>query len=335
MAPAKVYGDNNFHDHAEASQHVMHIRKLRNGDDLKIELEPVWFQLESAELPSVSDNQQVKRQTLMETRRPYKIYSHLENLQNQQKQKGNRLKQNRAEPEAESVESAEQRSSLRIRKKTSVEERFDDLELPGCFRKFLQEMEDRNHEGVRRLMRCLAQQQARSRDGDRKKPRPARQFKDSGDASNDEPRSRPYRRKVARRTKNDANHNAAPSSNEGAESELMFQKQYIRSENNDGDEGQLFETGQRKSGEDSGEASDDSANENASSTDSDEEDFDVKSTEAENDQEVRRYASNEGKVPYRRPMKKLSANTQSQSTEEVDDKSSSSEESQAESDEHY
>ncbi|XP_035776724.1 uncharacterized protein LOC118458413 [Anopheles albimanus] len=329
MVPAKVYGDNNFHDHAEASQHVMHIRKLTDGDDLKIELEPVWFQLESAELPFASDNQQVKRQTLMETRRPYKIYSHLENLQNEREQKRNRLMQSRAEPEAQSVESDEQRSSLRIRKMTSVEEQLDDLELPGCFRKFLQEMEDRNHEGVRRLMRCLAQQQTRSRDGDRKKPRPARQFKDSSEPT-DEPRARPYRRKVTRRTKNDANHETTPSPLEGAESDLMFQKHYIRSESDD--EGQLFERDQRAGGA-SSEASD--ASPNKSSSSGDEEDFEVKSTEDESDQETHRHASNEGKVPYRRPMQKQNANTESQSTEEANDSSSSSEESQAESDEHY
>ncbi|ETN60817.1 hypothetical protein AND_007566 [Anopheles darlingi] len=301
----------------------MHIRKLAEGDDLKIELEPVWFQLESAEFPSVNDNQQVKRQTLSETRRPYKVFSHLENLRNQQEQKRNRQKQIRAEPESGSRESDEQPLSLRIKKMTSVEEQLDNLELPGCFRKFLQEMHDRNHEGVRRLMGCLAEQQTND---DRKKPRPARQFKDSG-VSNDEAR-RPYRRKVTRRTKNEANRKASPSSKEGAESDLMFQKQYIRSESDD--EGQLFERGQRKSGA-SGEAFDASANESISRADTEEEDFEVKSTEAENE----RYASNERNVPYRRPMQKPNAKTQSQSTEEADDESSSSEETQAESDEHY
>ncbi|XP_052863150.1 uncharacterized protein LOC128269786 [Anopheles cruzii] len=305
------------HDHGEPSQHVMHIRKLADGDNLKIELEPVWFHLESSEQrPPAGETQQVKRQAGKESRRPYKVFTNVERLQQHARKQPLRPTTGNAEALLlqqfwHRDEAADQQPS-ESKQVSSFEEQLNDAELPACFRKYLNEMTDRNQESVRKLMRCLAQRADRR---DQNEPRRARRYQSSyvGDQDTvNRDRKMNVEAKVMRKS-NDRDGESVASSSELVGDDLMFQKHYIRSDSDDG--GQVFEVVEQQR---------ESENTSHMFDNTSERGLDADSSDG-SDQKQSVHEPSDGRVPYRRLPTNFNTKWQYPSSEELDDDDSSCE----------
>ncbi|XP_058055926.1 uncharacterized protein LOC131207332 [Anopheles bellator] len=300
------------HDHGEPSQHVMHIRKLADGDNLKIELEPVWFHLESGEQwPPAAETQQVKRQAAKDSRRPYKVFTNVEKLQQHAQKQSLRPTTGNADALLMQQfwhrdEAADQQPS-ESKQVSSFEEQLDDTELPACFRKYLNEMTDRNQESVRKLMRCLAQRADRR---DQNEPRRSRRYQSSYVGGDQDTGSRDRKMNVEAKVMRKSTDRDGASSSELVGDDLLFQKQYIRSDSDDG--GQVFEVAEQ--GQESENTSQlfDNTSERGSDVDS--------SDDADQKQSV--HEPSGGRVPYRRLPTNYNTKWRYPSSEELDDDSS-------------
>ncbi|KFB40561.1 hypothetical protein ZHAS_00008078 [Anopheles sinensis] len=267
----EVRSDADLYGHAEPSHHVMHIRKLSDSDRLKIELEPVWFHLESTEqLATKGESQQVKRQTKSNTGRPVQVFSSLSHLERYRRKNRYTSSESdgvteRAAPESylkdfwhADVPSGRDRSYEVTPKSTSLEEQLEEIDLPSCFRRYLHEMYDRNNESVRKLMRCLRQHpEEKCLEAQRR----AQRYR-GGESREDDPQQTPHERKVIRRRKfSDHRDNPRPMDADDEE-DLRFEKHFIRSDSDD--VGQVFtpatdesesESESKESGSDSDESS--------------------------------------------------------------------------------
>ncbi|XP_040153854.1 uncharacterized protein LOC120894985 [Anopheles arabiensis] len=260
--PPEVNGE--FLYNAEPSQHVMHIRKLTDSDKLRIELEPVWFHLESSDQSPSPAGQQVKRQATgeLDIVRPMEIYPSVDELKRQQRK---RARGSRSEPsmndnadtflqhfwhvETDSNGMLEQNRSPK--QFSSLEQQLDEGNLPSCFRKYLHEVYDRNNRSVRKLMRCLAQQSEESCKAARRPQRylaphySSSEEKDTNEeqeqeetADEDYARDRPCARKVMRRRKYAERADSSEEENASKE-QLKFEQLFIRSDGDSG--GAIFE----------------------------------------------------------------------------------------------
>uniref|UniRef100_A0A182ILE5 Uncharacterized protein n=1 Tax=Anopheles atroparvus TaxID=41427 RepID=A0A182ILE5_ANOAO len=238
----EVRSDPGFNEQAEPSHHVMHIRKLTDSDKLKIELEPVWFHLESAEQKAAGESQQVKRQAKQHAGRPVQVFSTVKHLERYQRKNRHESEEESDPAKREPTESflkdfwhadvpSDRESSHELaQKSTSLDQQLEDIDLPSCFRQYLNEMYDRNNESVRKLMRCLSQRSEEScleaRRAQRLQP-----YHDRENRENDSHQAL-YERKVIRRRKF-SDHRDNPPVDAGEEEDLKFEKHYIHSDSDD------------------------------------------------------------------------------------------------------
>uniref|UniRef100_A0A182W2S0 Uncharacterized protein n=1 Tax=Anopheles minimus TaxID=112268 RepID=A0A182W2S0_9DIPT len=317
-----VYGETNIFEHAEPSQHVMHIRKLSDSDKLRIELEPVWFHLESTEQRSPSDSQQVKRQT--DLRRPFQVYSNREEFARDQQRRDSRSGHSTNDNadaylrEFWHLDRPNRLSSREITKtSTSAEQQLENTYLPSCFRAYLQEMYDRNSESVRKLMRCLAERSDESCPVD---------SQEDGYHPKDKRVRRKPKRKVVRKRKYDDDAAQAESTDE----RLTFEQLFIRSDSDVG--GHIFEPLNESN------ASESDGSEDSSSTgEAQRSNADGESRDAESHESGERLYTRDGRlrpVAYRRLPQKYNTRSRQQSDESEESKQGSGDESE-ESYEHY
>ncbi|XP_050070452.1 uncharacterized protein LOC126558473 [Anopheles maculipalpis] len=313
----------------EPSQHVMHIRKLSDSDKLRIELEPVWFHLESSEQNPRSESQQVKRQADM--KRPYKMYSNKEELaRHQQKRRDSRSEHSDLNDETNSYLKdfwhtdlpSNSASSETTKASNSLEEQLENVNLPSCFRKYLHEMYDRNSESVRKLMRCLTERSdegsTKARRTQRVRPQYSNSQEDDYYRSDQRVRRMPQRKVVRKRKYND------DGSQEGTSDEqLKFEQLFIRSDSDSG--GQIFEPFNKESDSESG------ASEDSSSTDDSRRgDTKPQSQEPESHESEESLYTRDGRlrpVAYRRLPQKYNTGSRQQSNSDESERDSSGEES--------
>uniref|UniRef100_A0A182Q930 Uncharacterized protein n=1 Tax=Anopheles farauti TaxID=69004 RepID=A0A182Q930_9DIPT len=320
--PHKVHSETDYFEHAQPSQHVMHIRKLSDSDKLKIELEPVWFHVESTEQKPSSESQQVKRQTRDDFMRPLQIFPSVEKLAAHQKRNNDHVSKSEAStndsPESFlknfwHVDNPNGLSNRELSKKsTSVEEYLENTNLPSCFRKYLHEMYDRNHESVQKLMRCLTQQSTESCNAARRSQRVQPNYFSSQEDDfypKNDPERRLHERKVIRKRKYNEQHDA--SSEQSANDDLKFEQLFIRSDSDYG--GQIFEPVTDVDAESS-------SDESSSSSDIQSRDHDTKSRESnESEPRERSYGGRERPIAYRRLPQKYNTQTRHHSDESEQD----------------
>ncbi|XP_058119501.1 uncharacterized protein LOC131284783 [Anopheles ziemanni] len=321
----EVRSDADLYGHAEPSHHVMHIRKLSDSDKLKIELEPVWFHLESAEqLPAKGESQQVKRQTKSNTGRPVQVFTSLSHLERYRRK--NHYTSSEADDAPESylkdfwhadvpseVPSGRDRSYEVTPKSTSLEDQLEEIELPSCFRRYLHEMYDRNNESVRKLMRCLSQHpEEKCLEAQRR----AQRYR-GGESREDDPRQALYERKVIRRRKfSDHRDNPRPMVADDEE-DLRFEKHFIRSDSDD--VGQVFNPATDENDSESGS--------NDSGSDSDEgpcRHNEVRTPQQDSEEPERKEAPKyDHREPYRRPPPKYNTQRRRRDSAESEEDGSS------------
>ncbi|XP_035904224.1 uncharacterized protein LOC118508498 [Anopheles stephensi] len=315
----------------EPSQHVMHIRKLSDSDKLRIELEPVWFQLESTEQNAPSESQQVKRQA--DLKRPFKMYSNREELARHQQKRDS---EHSASEDTDSFlkdfwhmdRPSNSASREMAEQSTSLEAQLAGTNLPSCFRAYLHEMYDRNSESVRKLMRCLTEQT------DEGCPTKARQrqrvqstvfHSQERDYYRNEDRRvrRMPERKVVRKRKYED-----PSQEDTSDDEdLKFEQLFIRSDSDGG--GQIFEPFNKESDSESGDSDERSSSGDSRSSDSLKKSRDPESRESE--ERLYTAAGRLRPVAYRRLPQKYNTRSQQQSSSDESEQDSSSGEASDES----
>ncbi|XP_053660220.1 uncharacterized protein LOC128709257 [Anopheles marshallii] len=325
----KVDGEDNFFEHAESSQHVMHIRKLSDSDKLRIELEPVWFHLESTEKHSPSESQQVKRQA--DLRRPFQVYSNREEFSRNQQRRDSRSDDS-TNDNADSflkdfwqVDRPNKFPTREITKQsTSIEQQLENTNLPSCFRKYLHEMYDRNSKSVRQLMRCLAQQSDESclADADRTQyfQSPYFDSEEDGYYTKDKRVRRMPERKLERKRK--YNEPYEMSQEDPSVEELKFEQLFIRSDSDTG--GQIFEPLKENNASQS-----DDSDESSSSSDTRKCNADTKSRDSESHESEQRLYTHNGRlrpVAYRRLPQKYNTRSRKQSNSDESGQHSSGEE---------
>uniref|UniRef100_A0A182MVB0 Uncharacterized protein n=1 Tax=Anopheles culicifacies TaxID=139723 RepID=A0A182MVB0_9DIPT len=318
VAGLLVCGETNFFEHAEPSQHVMHIRKLTDSDKLRIELEPVWFHLESTEQRPSSESQQVKRQA--DVRRPFRAYSNREEFARDQQRRNSRSGHSNDDNEDSflkdywQMERPNKLSSHEITKQsTSIEEQLENTYLPSCFRAYMREMYDRNSESVRKLMRCLAQQSDESCLIETGRTHGHLQSRYSDSAEDDYyPKDKRIRRmperKVVRKRKYNESYDDTTQEN-ATDEELTFEQLFIRSDSDGG--GQIFEPLNENNASESEDSNDSSSTGEARRTNDDGKSRDTDSQEA-----VERLYTRDGRlrpVAYRRLPQKYNTRSRQQS----------------------
>uniref|UniRef100_A0A182RYB2 Uncharacterized protein n=1 Tax=Anopheles funestus TaxID=62324 RepID=A0A182RYB2_ANOFN len=336
LAP-KVNGEENFFDHAEPSQHVMHIRKLTDSDKMRIELEPVWFHLESTEQNTPSESQQVKRQA--DLRRPSAVYSNREEFARHQQRRDSRSEQSNSD-NADSflkdfwqMDRPTKASSRQLTKKssTSIEQQLENANLPSCFRTYLLEMYDRNSESVRKLMRCLAQQSNESGMDENDQTQHSQHFDSREDNyfSKDKRIRRMPQRSVARKRKYDEPCDTSLEE-DITDEQLKFKQLLIRSDSDSG--GQIFEPFSEHNASES-----DGSDDSSSSGEKQRTNADSKTPAPQSDESKERLYTRDGRlrpVAYRRLPQKYNTRSRQQSNSDESEEHSSGEESE-ESREHY
>ncbi|XP_052890632.1 uncharacterized protein LOC128298870 [Anopheles moucheti] len=328
----KAEGEDNFFEHAEPSQHVMHIRKLSDSDRLRIELEPVWFHLESTEKHLPSESQQVKRQADM--RRPFQVYSNREEFSRNQQRRDSRTEDS-TNDNAESflkdfwqVDRPNKSTYKQTKKSTSIEQQLEHVNLPSCFRTYLHEMYDRNSESVRKLMRCLAQQSDESCLAETER---AQHFQPPYFDSQEDgyyTKDKRVRRMPERKRK--YNEPDDMSQEDPSDEELKFEQLFIRSDSDSG--GQIFEPLQENNASESDDSDESSASSNTRKYNAD-----TKSRGSESHESDQRLYTHDGRlrpVAYRRLPQKYNTRSRTQSSSDESGQNSSGEEGE-ESYEHY
>ncbi|XP_053678772.1 uncharacterized protein LOC128729110 [Anopheles nili] len=328
-----AYCEEDFFGQAEPSQHVMHIRKLSDSDKLRIELEPVWFHVESAEPNRPSSEQlQGKRQVRDDTKRPCRMFPNIEQLARYERKQEDVSQSDLRKSDASEAflkhfwqmdDPSERESHEEAQESTSLEGQLEQTNLPDCFRRYLHEMYDRNNESVRKLMRCLAQHPEESCNEARRAQRFQPHYSGSQEedfSSKHEPQRKLYERKVVRKRKYSEQQDSSTAS--VPEDGLKFDRQFIRSDSDYG--GQVFEP------VDVQDSQNDSNESGSSSGDVQQSDSgnDRRSDSEESERMVYNRSQNrERPLPYRRLPQKYNNQKQYQMPSEESDQECSCEES--------